>query len=118
MASRDEVEVFLSGFMAKLGVFDITYFDERGKNTNALIELGITPAHRKEVIKKLKVEDYSEGPIPDILYNLGELWVFGKDVNGIEVYIKVSMGRPNSKTICISFHKAERKMKYPFKENE
>lgn len=39
----------------------------------------------------------------------------GKDVKGHEVYIKITLGLPNSSTICISFHIAEHKMNYPFK---
>lgn len=41
--------------------------------------------------------------------------VFGKDVNGTEVYIKISMEPPDSHTICISFHTAEDPMSYPLK---
>ena len=52
----------------------------------------------------------------DDLNNFKEMWVFGKDVNGCEVYIKVAMGEPNNRTLCISFHKAEHKMAYPFKQ--
>jgi len=46
---------------------------------------------------------------------MGDMWVFGKDVKGQEVYIKISLGQKNSQTICISFHISEYKMKYPFK---
>ena len=38
---------------------------------------------------------------------LGDLWVFGKDVNGQEVYIKICYGLPNRSTIFVSFHIAE-----------
>ena len=46
---------------------------------------------------------------------MGEMWVFGKDVKGQEVYIKITLGLPNSSTICISFHIAEHPMTYPLK---
>ena len=46
---------------------------------------------------------------------MGDMWVFGKDVKGQEVYIKISLGQENRQTICISFHISEYKMKYPFK---
>lgn len=39
-----------------------------------------------------------------------------KDVDGHEIYIKISLGRPGSNSICISFHIAEHPMQYPFKE--
>lgn len=76
----------------------------------------ISPTYRETVIKEIVVEDYSEGPIVDTLNKYGEMWVFGKDVKKQEVYIKIALGHPNSSTICISFHKAERLIKYPFKK--
>lgn len=80
-----------------------------------LADLDITPKYRKDAILKLKAIDYSEGPLADLLNYMGDMWVFGKDVKGKEVYIKISMGVPGTSTICISFHIAEHKMKYPFK---
>lgn len=114
MATREEVEAFLSCFQDKLKVFNII-FCNREKNTQALADLDITPLYRETVIKEIAVEDYSEGPIVDAINKFGDMWVFGKDVKQQEVYIKISLGHPNSSTICISFHKAEHPVKYPFK---
>lgn len=116
MATREEVERFINNFQSKLKVFQIIFRDDRGKNTQALAELEISPVYRETVIKEIVVEDYSEGPIVDTLNKYGEMWVFGKDVKKQEVYIKIALGHPNSSTICISFHKAERPIKYPFKK--
>lgn len=116
MATREEVERFINNFQSKLKVFQIIFRDDRGKNTQALAELEISPIYRETVIKEIVVEDYSEGPIVDTLNKYGEMWVFGKDVKKQEVYIKIALGHPNSSTICISFHKAERPIKYPFKK--
>jgi hypothetical protein len=44
------------------------------------------------------------------------MWVFGKDVKGREIYIKVIISGTTSQTICISFHFAEHPLVYPFKE--
>lgn len=115
MTTRGEVERFLGQFKIKLEVFDILFLDGREKNSQALLDLGISRLERLEVVKSIRTNDYSEGPIVDDLNNFREMWVFGKDVNGCEVYIKVAMGNPNSSTICISFHKAEYEMTYPFK---
>ena len=49
--------------------------------------------------------------------SFGDMWVFGKDFNGSELYIKISMGAPRSNTICISFHEAEHHLNYPFKNS-
>lgn len=115
MTSKQEVQKFLYQFHEKCQVYDIVFRDDRGKNLQALAELGITANYRLTVIKSIKVEDYSEGPIVDALNKYGDMWVFGKDIKGNEVYIKISLGQPNNRTICISFHKAEYKMQYPFK---
>lgn len=116
MATREDVERFLNSFHAKMKVFRIIFRDDRGKNTQALAELEITPTYRENIIKDIVVDDYSEGPILDTLNTYGDMWVFGKDVKKQEVYIKISLGHPNSSTICISFHKAERPINYPFKK--
>lgn len=113
MALKDEVEAFLSSFHEKVKVFGILFRDDREKNRKALFDLEISRLERTEIIKSIETEDYSEGPIPDELYHGSEMWVFGKDVKGIEVYIKITMGGLNGRSICISFHRAEHPMNYP-----
>ena len=115
MATKEQVEDFLMRLKEKIKVFDIIFRDDRGKNLQTLATLEITPTYRKKVILNIEPEDYSEGPIVDTLNKMGEMWVFGKDVKGHEVYIKITLGQPNNSTICISFHIAEHPMSYPFK---
>lgn len=115
IATKEQVEDFLKRLKEKIKVFDIIFRDDRGKNLQTLATLEITPTYRKKVILNIEPEDYSEGPIVDTLNKMGEMWVFGKDVKGHEVYIKITLGQPNNSTICISFHIAEHKMNYPFK---
>jgi len=116
MTSKDDVEIFIRQFHQKLRIFQIVFRDDRGKNKQALADLEISPMYREKIIKEINIEDYSNGPINDSLYNLGNMWIFGKDVKKREVYIKISLGRSNYQTICISFHIAEHKMNYPFKK--
>ncbi len=115
MITKEEVEAFLNSFHAKMKIFGILYRDDRGKNQKALEELEIVPAFRKVVIENLVSEDYVQGPVVDELNNLGEMWVFGKDVKGREVYIKIMLGGEGCQTICISFHIAEHRLDYRFK---
>ena len=117
MVEKRDVERFLSSFKVKMQLFNIIYRDDRGKNLQALADLEITPQMRTGIIKSIEVIDFSE-KLVDTLYNLGDMWVFGKNVKGREVYIKISYGIPNSSTICISFHIAGKQMLYPFKENQ
>ena len=115
VATKEQVEDFLKRLKEKVKVFDIIFRDDRGKNLQTLATLEITPTYRKKVILNIEPEDYSEGPIVDTLNKMGEMWVFGKDVKGHEVYIKITLGQPNNSTICISFHIAEHPMTYPLK---
>ncbi|MBI9068462.1 MAG: toxin [Salinivirgaceae bacterium] len=115
MANKSEIEQFLKEFKQKLKVFRIIYSDNRRKNSQALLDLEISPAKRRAFIEKIEVKDYSQGPLDDNLYGIASMWVFGKIVKSNEVYIKISMGQPNSEVICISFHISEHPMKYPFK---
>jgi len=115
MASKLEVDKFLKELKVKMNIFGIFIRDERGKNAQAIADLNITPDQRKEIVKSLKVKNYSEGPLDEKLYGLLPMWVFGKEVKQQEIYIKISLGQENSKVICISFHIADYPMNYPFK---
>ncbi len=117
MITIREVEQFLTDFKVKMKVFQILFRDERMKNTQSLLLLEMTPDARKKIIESLSYEDYSEGPLNDTLYGIASTWVFGKNVKkGIEIYIKISMGRPQDRVICISFHPSKHPMQYPFKK--
>lgn len=118
MVTIEEVKAFLELFNIKAQVFGIRYRNDRGKNREALLQLDISPMLRELIVKNLQVQDYVEGPVIDILNKEGEMWVFGKDVKGREVYIKITLGYENGQTICISFHLAEHPLVYPFKQIE
>ena len=112
------VKRFLEDFKTKLGIWGVLYRDDRSKNTQTILLLEIPTAVREQVLKDLQVEDYSEGPLDDTIYGGASMWVFGKMVKTHEIYIKITMGIAGSKVICISFHVAEHKMNYPFKQKQ
>jgi hypothetical protein len=109
------IEKFLRDFKYKKKVYQILFRDDRGKNQQTLLDLEITSKKREEIIDSIDVKDYVDGPQKDLLYAGADMWVFGKQVKGQDVYIKISMGVPGSSVICISFHIAERTLSYPFK---
>lgn len=115
MATRNEVEQFLDQFKVKLDIWGIFFLDNREKNKETMSFLNFRNMDRLNVVKSIEVEDYSEGPIKDQLNGFGEMWVFGKDVAGQEIYIKITLGRPGSSTICISFHIAKHPIQYLYK---
>jgi hypothetical protein len=116
LASRLEVEQFLAEFHTKYIVFGVALLERtNNKNTETLLRLDITITKLKDIIESLRVSDYVSGPMEDTLYGISKLWVFGYAYKGIELYIKISLGRPNSSVLCISFHDARHPLIYPFK---
>jgi len=82
----------------------------------SLAGLGLTREACKIEILGLSVTDYCKGPQPD-KDRPGDIWVFGREIEGREIYIKLKMAKVGSHKIakCISFHAAERPLCYPFK---
>jgi hypothetical protein len=115
MTTKQMVHQFLQDFHSKLSIWSVAFRDDRGKNMQTLLDLDITPIYREGILKELRTEDYSEGPIEEKLHGNSSMWVFGKLVKSREVYIKISLGLSGLQVICVSFHIAEYVMKYPFK---
>jgi hypothetical protein len=116
MASKEEVELFLSQLKTKISHFGIA-FKPRDKNTQGLADLDILPYHREEFINKLTYKDFCSGPNCDT-HNPGrpDYYVFGiKMPNGEWAYVKLSPGSLNKRVDCMSFHKAEQKLEFPLK---
>lgn len=109
--TKQEVEQFLSQFGIKFDIWGIFYLD-RDKNIEALKALGINQNARDEIVRQLQSDDYVETLSTDFF---NEMWVFGRDMEGTELYIKIALGKPNDRTICISFHLAEHPIKYAYK---
>ncbi|MCC8117574.1 MAG: toxin [Bacteroidales bacterium] len=110
--TEQEVEAFLRQFKPKLSVWGI-FFIRRDKNIETIEKLSLTETIQYDIVKTLDVPDYVHTVIDDLQY--GDMWVFGKTYKNTNLYIKISLGRPNSKTICISFHEAEFPLTFPFK---
>ena len=110
-----DVNKFLDNFKVKASIFGIKFRNDRGKNIDTLFRLGISAKIRERIVLSLEDVDYCDGPILDTLNKGADMWVFGKDYSGCELYIKISLGEEGEKTICISFHEAERPLNYPFK---
>lgn len=115
MSTEKEVIVFLNDFKTKMGIWDVLFRDERGKNAQTLAALELRPNERKTVLESLTAKDYSQGPIEEKLYGGSAMWVFGKTIKKQEVYIKITLGAIGASVICISFHLAAHKMHYPLK---
>jgi len=114
----EEIEQFLKIFKSCWDGNVVPRLDE--KNDETLTILGITPKHRAEEIKKLRYTDYFNGPSPDHDGDPDkEWWEFGLRVKGHKIYIKIRIYKKEKGGYgakCMSFHIAEEKITYPFKE--
>ena len=111
------IEVFLSKFKkAARESFDLV---QRRVNLEAMARLELSIPACKQEVMSLSALDYSEGPEQD-RSGAGTVWIFGKQIKGQEVYIKLKLievdGRKSAK--CLSFHIADRAMSFPLKKGK
>ena len=115
---RRQILNFLKDFKELMGQGQGYYFvKEHHKNVQTLRDLGITARIRDEIILSVAMEDYSSGPNPDE-YHPGYYWIFGKNIDSIEIYIKlkiVTFNNGNDRAVCYSFHLSEHPLNYPFR---
>lgn len=91
-------------------------FIPRRDNLDALADLGLTLRNARDEIMALSVMDYCEGPEDD-RDKPGEIWVFGKEIEGKEVYIKLKVASAGEEKLakCISFHISRRPLRFPYR---
>lgn len=65
-------------------------------------------------LKELKVEEYSETKIDTDDVNPPILFVFGKDINGNLIYVKLKNRDQRKQVVCVSFHYAKEEMEFPY----
>ena len=88
------------------------------KNVNTLAYLGLDTSDVINELKNLSLKDYSETVVDNLDANPRDLYVFGKYINNELIYIKIKLRNVcNSKKqiICLSFHKADHGMNFPYK---
>ena len=116
-ATYEEVQAFLDRMRTWLTMLGgQVLYDTRGKNEQFMVEMNWhKPDIKKEWLLKLTPEDYYEGPDPNEKPGLGDVWKFGRRIEGRLCYIKIHLlSKPN--IYCISFHFAEYDMYLPLKK--
>lgn len=72
------------------------------------------------LVRKKKQGDEQKFSTPYTLLDLDYdadppmLFVFGKDINGKLIYVKVKIRNQKNQVVCVSFHYAKDKMKFPY----
>jgi len=115
-STPDEAAQFLREFKAIVTTARGLDLVPRPENNATVLDLGLNEAAIRAVILGLSVADYCAGPKQDES-RPGEVWFFGKEINGHEVYIKLKIATAGSVKIakCISFHKADYALRYPLR---
>ena len=86
------------------------------KNQDTLIQLGLTRRNLVDELISLSIIYYCSGPEPDDQRQTDVLWIFGKVIEGVEIYIKLKIFTVDGKDYVklISFHRAEFPVKHPY----
>ncbi len=119
---EDDTRKFLMEFKARASQKGGLYIVPRDVNIVTMAQLGLTDATlRMELLSlSLSVEDYYQGSEldEDASKNGKEVWMFGKVINGCEVYLKLKnfdVG-PHKRAKCLSIHPADFPIYYPFRK--
>lgn len=129
ISKRQEVLAFLEELKAfvKGNDFDIDHdlilikkkkVDEEEYSTPyTLLDLDYNSEDVVNRLKELTVAEYSETKIDKDDLNPPLLFVFGKDINRRLVYVKLKIKKKENlrkHILCVSFHYAKEKMKFPY----
>lgn len=92
--------------------------DPKFSTTQTMSDFDYDASDVAACLRKLTIEKYSETLIdiddPEPPY----LFVFGDEINNRQIYIKLKIKEKTHKHIlCVSFHYAKWKMRFPFKYN-
>ena len=88
---------------------------ERFSTPYTLLDLDYDASDIAERLKELTIREYSETLVDKDDINPPLLFVFGKDIKGKQIYIKLKIkGSQTRHVLCVSFHYAEEKMIFPY----
>jgi len=117
-ATPEEIETFLEQVRRIIHKSFETRRNDDYKKT--LLALGFNKSSVINEISTITVENYSEGPKPEI-GSINDVWIFGKTIQNQEIYIKLKIIGMNNRAeeidtlYCLSFHFAEKCLVYPYK---
>ena len=89
--------------------------DQKYSTPYTLLDLNYDAEDVVKRLKELTVEEYSETKIDTDDVNPMQLYVFGKDISGKLVYVKLKIkGDQQKYVLCVSFHYAKEQMLFPY----
>lgn len=88
---------------------------EKFSTPYTLLDLDYDVSDVVDRLNELTVQEYSETLFDKDDVNPPLLFVFGKDINNKQVYVKLKIkGEKLRHVLCVSFHYAEAKMSFPY----
>lgn len=123
--THGQIQKFLSEFKDATRIF--LHVVPRKKNLEFLIQYGLTPQQREDMILGLQVRDYVKGPeSDDRSHGPKNIWFFGIEWVKCSIYTKLELceeksdetGETTRHAVCIGFHEAEWPMAYPYRKFE
>lgn len=88
--------------------------DQRFSTPYTLVDLDYDVEDVVNRLKELKVEEYSETKIDKDDVNPPVLFIFGKDISGRLIYIKLKIREQQKQVLCVSFHYTKDEMEFPY----
>lgn len=127
-STKQEVTAFLKQLKELLGKEDfdidrdITIIrtkkkkeDERYSTPYTLLDLNYDTSDVVDRLKELSVHEYSETLVDKDDLNPPLLFVFGKNIDDKQIYVKLKItANPSDHILCVSFHYAKEKMIFPY----
>lgn len=118
LASVEEVNDFLFRFKFFAQNFSCFHFVEREKNLQSILDLNLTVPQVQGVILQLTYRNYCSGPEADEGCHGHTIWTFGYHFDGTDIYIKLSGNLSHNIAKCISFHRPDYTLSYPYKNTQ
>jgi hypothetical protein len=113
MSSIDEVKKFIVDIKIAILSKNIIFVSRKDKTKITFSKKMVI-----EELNRLTYENYHKGPEGDRNFSQGEVWVFGKEINSEQIYIKLKLQSKRGLSFIkiISFHPATYDMVLPFKK--
>jgi hypothetical protein len=117
IGSTQEVEEFLKEFKLLIPTTAQLHlvFRKDGSTQNTMSILGYTKTNVHAELLQLTSADYNKHEGDRNQPSSPQVWIFGKQIQGKEIYIKIKKHRAGTKGVCISFHESKWALTYPHK---
>lgn len=88
--------------------------DQKFSTPYTLLDLDYDIEDVVDRLKELTIEEYSETKIDRDDIHPPVLFVFGKDIDGRLIYVKLKIKDHKKQILCVSFHYAKDEMAFPY----